>query len=298
MRIQAAIRRAFTGSTMLIIAHRLNTIITCDAILVMDAGVVAEFGHPHELLTRGAVGGAAGSGSGSAGGAEDNGSQSVRASIFASLVDETGPESAAALRRAAAEAYALTHGGSTPIALATAAAAAAGGGVPPLSPLSAIAASVATATSATSAGGAAGPRLSISVPPAEVSQSVGPDVVASPASISASVHAHVPPSHVHLSELPALGVPTHTHAEEHPSRVEASSAVAAAEGAMHLAIGVGVTAGEVETAMEEEGQIAAIEADEEASEAAADAAAAVTAAAGDGEASSAISAAQVRASVV
>jgi hypothetical protein len=294
MRIQAAIRRAFTGSTMLIIAHRLNTIITCDAILVMDAGVAAEFGHPHELLTRGALGGAAGGADG------NSGSSSVRPSIFASLVDETGAESAAALRRAAAEAYALTHGGSTPIALATeaATAAAAGGTMPPLSPLSAIAASVATATSVISGGGAAGPHLSISVSPAEVSQSVGPDVVASPESISSSVHARVPPQHVHLSELPALGVPTHTHTEEHPSRAEASSAAAAAESAMHLAIGVGATAGEVEAAMEEEGQIAAIEANEAASEAAADAAAAAVTAAGDGEAGGAIDTAQVRASLV
>jgi ABC-type multidrug transport system ATPase subunit len=78
--IQRAIREAFPHSTMLIIAHRLNTIISCDRVLVMDAGRVAEFAHPHELLSR-------------------------ADSIFASLVDETGPESSLALRNLAAAAY-------------------------------------------------------------------------------------------------------------------------------------------------------------------------------------------------
>lgn len=89
-RIQAAIRHAFTGSTMLVVAHRLNTIIDSDAILVMDAGRCSEFGHPHELLAKGAG-----------------------ASIFAALVEETGPQSAAALRAAAAAAYAKTRADGT-----------------------------------------------------------------------------------------------------------------------------------------------------------------------------------------
>jgi ATP-binding cassette, subfamily C (CFTR/MRP), member 1 len=38
--------------TLLTIAHRLNTILDYDRILVMDAGQVAEFDSPSALLTR------------------------------------------------------------------------------------------------------------------------------------------------------------------------------------------------------------------------------------------------------
>ena len=43
-----AMRRA----AVLTIAHRLNTIATCDRVLVMDAGVVAELAPPDELRQR------------------------------------------------------------------------------------------------------------------------------------------------------------------------------------------------------------------------------------------------------
>lgn len=50
--IQHMIRVKFANCTVLTIAHRLNTIIDSDKILVMDAGVAAEFGSPSELLNK------------------------------------------------------------------------------------------------------------------------------------------------------------------------------------------------------------------------------------------------------
>ncbi|KAA0052500.1 ABC transporter C family member 12-like [Cucumis melo var. makuwa] len=49
--IQKTIREEFKSCTMLIIAHRLNTIIDCDRILVLDAGQVIEYDSPEELLS-------------------------------------------------------------------------------------------------------------------------------------------------------------------------------------------------------------------------------------------------------
>jgi ABC-type multidrug transport system fused ATPase/permease subunit len=47
-KIQAAIREL--DSTTITIAHRLNTIIYYDKVLVLDHGELKQFGHPHELI--------------------------------------------------------------------------------------------------------------------------------------------------------------------------------------------------------------------------------------------------------
>ncbi|XP_070499202.1 probable multidrug resistance-associated protein lethal(2)03659 [Chironomus tepperi] len=50
--IQKTIRQKFAECTVLTIAHRLNTVIDSDRILVMDSGRCVEFGTPHELLSK------------------------------------------------------------------------------------------------------------------------------------------------------------------------------------------------------------------------------------------------------
>jgi ABC-type multidrug transport system fused ATPase/permease subunit len=74
--IQETIRTEFSHCTVLSIAHRLNTIVDYDKVLVMDAGRVAEFGSPAELLDN------------------PNG-------IFYSMVEQTGPATARHLHQLA-----------------------------------------------------------------------------------------------------------------------------------------------------------------------------------------------------
>ncbi|XP_026805613.1 probable multidrug resistance-associated protein lethal(2)03659 [Rhopalosiphum maidis] len=49
--IQKTIRNKFRSCTVLTIAHRLNTVMDSDRVLVMDDGTMVEFDHPYNLLT-------------------------------------------------------------------------------------------------------------------------------------------------------------------------------------------------------------------------------------------------------
>lgn len=50
--IQRTIRHQFRDCTVITIAHRLNTIMDCDRVLVLDAGKICEFDEPHALLQK------------------------------------------------------------------------------------------------------------------------------------------------------------------------------------------------------------------------------------------------------
>jgi len=50
--IQETLKEAFPNRTMLIIAHRLNTVRDVDKVLVLGAGSLIEEGSPDELLAR------------------------------------------------------------------------------------------------------------------------------------------------------------------------------------------------------------------------------------------------------
>ncbi|CAH1101572.1 unnamed protein product [Psylliodes chrysocephalus] len=78
--IQKTIRTKFANCTVLTVAHRLNTIMDSDKVLVMDQGTVAEFDHPHILLQN------------------ENG-------IFSKMVEDTGKGTNDQLRKVARDAY-------------------------------------------------------------------------------------------------------------------------------------------------------------------------------------------------
>ncbi|KAL3283027.1 hypothetical protein HHI36_006186 [Cryptolaemus montrouzieri] len=78
--IQSVVRTKFANCTVITIAHRLHTIMDSNKVLVMDAGQVAEFDHPHILLQN-----------------PDG--------IFSTMVRRTGEHMADSLRNIAAETY-------------------------------------------------------------------------------------------------------------------------------------------------------------------------------------------------
>ena len=82
--IQKTIREKFKKCTVLTIAHRLNTIIDSDRVLVLDAGEVMEFDDPYHLLQR-------------------------NDSFFKKLVLQTGTQMSKTLYSLAEEAYFSRH---------------------------------------------------------------------------------------------------------------------------------------------------------------------------------------------
>jgi ABC-type multidrug transport system fused ATPase/permease subunit len=50
--IQKCIRDDFAKCTIITIAHRLNTVLDYDRILVLDRGTIAEFDSPKELIAQ------------------------------------------------------------------------------------------------------------------------------------------------------------------------------------------------------------------------------------------------------
>lgn len=49
-KMQQILRQHFPGRTILTVAHRLNTILDYDIVVVLDKGVIVESGNPQELL--------------------------------------------------------------------------------------------------------------------------------------------------------------------------------------------------------------------------------------------------------
>jgi ABC-type multidrug transport system fused ATPase/permease subunit len=50
--LQEAVAKNFRGATIIAVAHRLDTVIDYDKILVLGAGAVLEYGSPHELIEK------------------------------------------------------------------------------------------------------------------------------------------------------------------------------------------------------------------------------------------------------
>ncbi|XP_018561045.1 multidrug resistance-associated protein 4 [Anoplophora glabripennis] len=82
--IQKTIRKKFANCTVLTVAHRLNTIMDSDKVLVMDSGTMVEFDHPYVLLQK-------------------------QNSVFYKMVAESGKSLAEQLKRIARESYQKQH---------------------------------------------------------------------------------------------------------------------------------------------------------------------------------------------
>ncbi|XP_060850595.1 probable multidrug resistance-associated protein lethal(2)03659 [Rhopalosiphum padi] len=78
--IQNTIRNKFRSCTVLTIAHRLNTVMDSDRVLVMDAGTIVEFDHPYNLLKN-------------------------KDGFFYKMVEQTGPETSDFLYKIASESF-------------------------------------------------------------------------------------------------------------------------------------------------------------------------------------------------
>ena len=50
--IQQILREKFLNQTVITIAHRFNTVMDSDKIIVMNDGIIVEHGTPNELLTK------------------------------------------------------------------------------------------------------------------------------------------------------------------------------------------------------------------------------------------------------
>ena len=53
--VQGALSRLLTGKTVIVIAHRMRTVMSADKIVVLEEGRVAEQGSPEELLAAGGL---------------------------------------------------------------------------------------------------------------------------------------------------------------------------------------------------------------------------------------------------
>ncbi|KAI8589807.1 P-loop containing nucleoside triphosphate hydrolase protein [Geranomyces variabilis] len=84
-RIGALIKDHFKDTTVICVAHRLTTVAPLDRVAVMSEGKLVECGAPHELLT------------------------SAEPSLFADLVDCTGPFQAAVIREISAQNHLTTN---------------------------------------------------------------------------------------------------------------------------------------------------------------------------------------------
>ncbi|XP_060873079.1 ATP-binding cassette sub-family C member 4-like isoform X2 [Metopolophium dirhodum] len=87
--IQMTIRSKFRTCTVLTIAHRLNTVMDSDKVLVMDKGKMVEFDHPHNLLQN-------------------------KEGVFYKMVEQTGPATSDVLHRIAEESYRALSLGTEP----------------------------------------------------------------------------------------------------------------------------------------------------------------------------------------